>query len=61
MREKPVRVDNPIINEPIVRLYKKSVVDTANESRVCLLGKVESFLEGIKIPTRFFTNGRGLK
>jgi hypothetical protein len=37
------------------------VVETAKTRIVCLLGKDESLLEGMSIPTRLFTNGRGLK
>lgn len=56
MRDTPVNNDKPNIINPRIRSLRKIEVDTANTSKVCLLGKEESVFEGIRIPVRFSRN-----
>ncbi|GAM14889.1 hypothetical protein SAMD00020551_3043 [Mesobacillus selenatarsenatis SF-1] len=60
MREKPVNADIHIMIVPNFRWNISIVVDAAKAKIVCLLGKDESILDGMRIPTRLFSKGRGL-
>ncbi len=46
---------------PRPRLRRRIEVDTANVNKVCLLGKEESFFEGMSMIVRSLLNGRDLK
>lgn len=61
IRDNPVKKENPNIIDPRMRWLKRNIVETAKVSRVCLLGKDESNLEGVSMSTLPSINGRGLK